>query len=129
MEAGDMSSADRRLVGQVGPIEIDWPLAAGYYGGIALALALEMVEPPLALFIAAVPFFKMLNRPNSTLLARAVAQILAGAAKPVGGDGEAAVRLSRQSLSSGWGLRGLADRARAETGSIWSEAQSLRRGA
>lgn len=131
MDPSEMQPNDEPLVGRVGPVEIDWPLALGYYGGIGLGLALEIIEPPLALFIAAVPFFKMLNRPNSTLPSRALAQLLAGASKPVGGDGEAAIRLNPQTASSpmSWGLRSLAVRAREGTGSIWTEAQSLRRGA
>src|SRR5947209_12364088 len=87
------SPENRNLVGRIGPMEIDWPRAIGYYGGIGLALAFEVVEPPLAIFIASVPFLKMLNRPNSTLPARIVAQALDGAAKPVGGDGESSVRV------------------------------------
>jgi hypothetical protein len=44
-----------------------------------------LIEPSLGLFIAAVPFLKMLGLPRLPNRARFVAQVLEGAAKPVGG--------------------------------------------
>jgi len=32
----------------------------GYYGGLAVAVGIGLIEPPLALFIAAVPVFKVM---------------------------------------------------------------------
>lgn len=84
---------DRGLVSSIGPVEVNWPLTLGYYGGIALALGFELLEPPVAIFIAAIPFFKMLNRPDASKPTRIVAQLMAGAAKPVGGDAESTIRL------------------------------------
>jgi hypothetical protein len=84
---------DRGLTSRVGPVRIDWPRSLGYFGGIGLAAGLGLIEPPLAIFIAAVPFLKMLNRPKAPLPARFVAQVLDGASKPVGGDSEATVEL------------------------------------
>ena len=84
---------DRGLTSRVGPLRIDWPRSIGYYGGIGLAVGFGLIEPPLAIFIAAVPFLKMLNRPKAPLPARFVAQMLDGASKPVGGDSEATVEL------------------------------------
>lgn len=125
------NAEDRDLVGRIGPVEIDWPRAIGYYGGIGLAVTLEMVDPPLAVFIACVPFLKMLNRPNSTLPARFVAQALDGAAKPVGGDGESSVRLTQSKMNTEPGkgpslgiLRGIG----RETAGVWAEARALSRG-
>lgn len=89
-----MSEEDRGLTSQIGPVEIDWPRTIGYYGGIGLAVAFELIEPPLALFIAAVPFLKMLNMPQASRPIRFVAQLLEGASKPVGGSAEATLRLS-----------------------------------
>ncbi len=83
----------RGLVSRFGRIEIDWPRTVGYYGGIALAVGLEIIDPPVGLFIAAVPLFKMLNHPKSPLPTRLVAQTLEGAAIPVGGESEATVRM------------------------------------
>lgn len=77
---------------RVGPLEIDWPRTIGYYGGISLALAFELIEPPLALFIAAIPLLKMLNRPGATRPSRFVGQLLEGAARPVGGSAEATIQ-------------------------------------
>jgi len=67
-----MASEDRGLVTQMGPIQVDWARSAGYYGGIALAVGVGMIEPPLAVFIALIPFLKLLNRPNAPLPARLV---------------------------------------------------------
>lgn len=88
-----MPEQDRGLQSTIGPVEIDWPRTIGYYGGIGLATAFELIDPPLALFIAAVPLFKMLNNPQVPWLGRFLSQFLEGAAQPVGGSAEATVRL------------------------------------
>ena len=85
---------DRGLVSRVGPLEIDWPKSVGYYGGVGLALAFELIEPPLAMFIAAIPLLKLLKRPGESWPVRVVADVLEGAAKPVGGDAESVVRVN-----------------------------------
>src|SRR5436190_17111952 len=54
--------ANRPVTSEVGPIEIDWPRSVGYFVGIGLAVALEVISPPIGLFLAAIPFVKMLNR-------------------------------------------------------------------
>jgi hypothetical protein len=123
-----MSDMDERgMVGHVGPIEIDVPRTLGYYAGIGLAVAYGMIEPPVGVFIALVPFFKMLNRPNSTPPERFTAQVLDGASKPVGGDSEAAIRWQRSPGSGGGhGALGtlLALPAR-EARSIWQDARAV----
>jgi len=63
------------------------------FGGTAAAIAFGIIEPPLGLFIVAIPFLKMLNRPQAPLPVRFVGQMLDGASKPVGGDTEATVEL------------------------------------
>lgn len=85
---------DRGLVSRIGPIKVDWPRSIGYYGGISLAVAAGAIEPPLALFIAAIPFLKMLNRPAASQPERFIGQVLDGAAKPVGGSSEATIELA-----------------------------------
>jgi hypothetical protein len=90
-----MADSDRGMTSRVGPIEIDWPQTVGYYGGVALAVAFELIEPPLGLFIAAIPLLRMLNRPKSPLPQRVVSQLLEGAAKPVGGDAEGTIRVKQ----------------------------------
>ena len=77
----------------MGPFEFDWPRSLGYFGGTWLAVAAGLIEPPLGLFIAAVPFLKMLDLPGLPNLPRFVGQIFEGVAKPVGGDSEGTVRL------------------------------------
>jgi hypothetical protein len=94
-----MAEQDRGLVSHIGPIEIDWPRTIGYYGGIGLATAFELIEPPLALFIAAVPLFKMLNNPHAPRPGRFLAQFLEGAAKPVGGSAEATIKLQADEVA------------------------------
>jgi hypothetical protein len=89
-----------RLVSRVGPIEFDWPRSLGYFGGTWLAVAAGLIEPPLGLFIAAVPFLKMLDLPGLSNMPRFVGQVLEGVAKPVGGDSEGTVRLVTSKGSS-----------------------------
>jgi hypothetical protein len=89
-----MSKAtDPQLVSRVGSLELDWPRSIGYFGGTALAVAAGLIEPPLGIFIAAVPFIKMLDLPGLPSLPRFLGQVLEGVAKPVGGDGTGTVRL------------------------------------
>ena len=87
------SPADRGLTSRIGSVEIDWPRAIGYYGGLGLAVGFGMIEPPFGLFIAAVPLFKMLNRPKASRPVRLISQIIDGASQPVGGDGDHAIKL------------------------------------
>ena len=88
----DEQEEDRRFTTHIGPVVIDWPRTVGFYGGIAAALAFELVAPELALFVAAVPLLKLLKRKHATAVERVVAALFEGAAKPVGGDAEATVK-------------------------------------
>ena len=94
-QAPGASPEDRGLVSRIGPLEIDWPKSLGYYGGIGLAVAFELLEPPLAIFIAAVPVLKLLKNPGEPWPLRIAADVLEGAAKPVGGDAESTVRVAQ----------------------------------
>lgn len=82
-----------RVVSRLGPVELDWPRSVGYFGGVGVAVAAGLIDPPLGLFIAAVPFLKMLDLPRMPYLPRFVGQVLEGVAKPVGGDSQGTVRL------------------------------------
>lgn len=93
----DIHEQDLGMNSRIGPLEIDWPRTIGYYGGVALALSFEIIEPPLALFIAAIPLLKMLNRPGAAQVSRFIGQLLEGAAKPVGGSSEATIQLTEES--------------------------------
>lgn len=84
---------DPQLVSRVGPFEMDWPRSIGYFGGIGIAVTAGLIDPPLGLFIAAVPFLKMLDLPLLPNLPRFVAQVFEGVAKPVGGDSEGTIRV------------------------------------
>jgi hypothetical protein len=83
---------DRGLVIQVGSLDIDIPRSAGYYGGVVLAVALGLIDPPLGLFIAVVPVLKMLTNARFPTPVRFIGQFLEGTATPVGGDAEGTVR-------------------------------------
>jgi hypothetical protein len=93
-----MLEQDRGLVRRIGPVEIDWPRTCGYYVGIGLATALEWIEPPLALFIAAIPLFKMLNHQHVPPVGRFLGQFLEGSAQPVGGSAQATIRLPKHEV-------------------------------
>jgi hypothetical protein len=95
-----MAQEDKGLVSRIGPIEIDWPRSMGFFGALGLATAVGLIEPPLGLFIAAVPFLKMLNRPQLPTPTRFASQVLDGMAKPVGGDAEGTIRFAGQGSSS-----------------------------
>jgi hypothetical protein len=118
---------DQGMVSDIGPIEIDWPRTVGYYGGIGAALAVGMIEWPVALFIGAVPFFKMLTRPGASYPERMIGQVLDGASRPVGGDSEASIRLTGQEGTAGPKGRRAALPGRAMQGPkrIWDEARLL----
>jgi hypothetical protein len=84
---------DRGLVIHAGPLEVDVPRSLGYYGGIAVAVGVGLIEPPLALFIGAIPLVKMLMHGKAPQPVRFLGQMFDGAAKPVGGDAEGTIRV------------------------------------
>ena len=84
---------DTGLVTRVGSLEVDWPKSIGYFGGIGIAVACDLIAPPIAIFIAAIPLLKLFKHPGRPWPLRVVADALEGAAKPVGADAEAVVRL------------------------------------
>jgi hypothetical protein len=87
------ASAEPKLISRIGTLEIDWPRSLGYFGGIALAVGAGVIDPPLGLFIAAVPFIKMIDLPRLNNRVRFVAQVLEGVAKPVSGDSQGTIRI------------------------------------
>lgn len=117
-EQQDEQQQEQGMTSRVGLIDIDWPKTIGYYGGIGVALALEVIDPPVAIFIAAIPLFKMLSHPKLPMPARIVGQILEGASQPVGGADEATVHLANANGKQG--------RKHQRGGSsIWSEAREM----
>ena len=78
---------------EVGSVEIDIPRSIGYYAGLIAALGLGLIEPPLALFIAAVPVFNVLTNSALPPVVRFVGELLEGAAQPLGSDAEGVVQL------------------------------------
>jgi hypothetical protein len=61
---------------------------------------LGLIEPPLALFVAAVPVFKALTNTALPSPVRAVGEVLEGAAKPVGSDADGVIQLEDQRQSA-----------------------------
>lgn len=53
---------DHGLVSRIGPVEVDWPRSIGYFGGVTLATALGIIEPPYRWAVEAGP---PLNRCHS----------------------------------------------------------------
>ena len=86
-------ATQRGMVVQVGRLQIDVPRSLGYFGGIGAAVAFGVIEPPLGLFIAAIPVLKMLGKADFPQPVRFVEEVLDGAAKPVGGEAQGTVRL------------------------------------
>jgi hypothetical protein len=84
---------------QVGTVEVDVPRSVGYFGGLAAAVGLGLIEPPLALFIAAVPVYKLLTNTALPRAVRVIGEVLEGAAKPVGSDAEGVIVLEDQRRS------------------------------
>jgi hypothetical protein len=78
---------------KVGGVTIDVPASVGYYGGVAVAVGMGLVEPPLGIFIAGVPAIKALTHRSAPAAIRFVGEVLNGGAKPVGGDGDAVVHV------------------------------------
>jgi hypothetical protein len=83
---------DEAITSRMGPVEIDWPRSLGYFGGIALAVGLELIDPPIGLFIAAIPFLKMLNLSKIEFPPRFLGHVVEGMAKPLGGDSQGTIR-------------------------------------
>lgn len=68
----------------------------GYFGGLAAGVGLGFIEPPLALFIAAVPLFKIMTDTAFPRTVRMIGEVFEGAAKPVGSDAEGVIHLHNQ---------------------------------
>lgn len=93
------SSAERSMNGHVGPVRVHWPTTFGYYGGVGLAVAMGMIEWPVAIFIGAVPVIKMLKDDTTPVPFRYFVDMFQGAAKPVGGDADSMMELDRTTRS------------------------------
>lgn len=75
-----------------------------------MAVALEVIEWPLGLFLAAIPAVKLLNRQDLPRVVRFAVHAFDGMAKPVGGDAHGTIRLVRTPRK----LRTVAERAVGE---------------
>jgi hypothetical protein len=84
------------ITSKIGEVEIDWPRSLGFFGALGAATALELIPIPIAIFVASVPFLKLLNRPNAPKASKFVSEVVAGASKPVGGDSEGTIHWSKK---------------------------------
>ena len=91
---------DQGVTGRADHVEIDWPRSIGFFGALGAAVALDLVPVAIAGFVAAVPFLKLLNRPDASTPRRFVSHLVDGAAKPVGGDSEGTIRWAPKALQS-----------------------------
>lgn len=92
------SPEDDGVTGRTDHIEIDWPRSIGFFGALGAAIALDLVPVAIGAFVAAVPFLKLMNRPNASKPQRFVGHLVDGAAKPVGGDSEGTIRWAPREL-------------------------------
>jgi hypothetical protein len=88
-----VADEEQPLTLRLGSLEVDVPESIGFFGGVFLAVGVGLIEPPLGLFIAAVPFLKMLDIPRLPLPVNFLGHVMQGAAKPVGGDSDGTIRI------------------------------------
>ena len=100
MTQGPPPPEEQGITSKVGEVEIDWPRSLGFFGALGAATALELIPIPIALFVASVPFLKLLNRPNAPKASKFFSEIVAGASKPVGGDSEGTIHWSKSAQRS-----------------------------
>jgi len=87
-----MADDERTFAIRIGPVDVDVPKSVGYSGGLALAAGARLIEPPLAVFIAAVPLVKLMRLSRLPPPINMLGEVIEGMAKPVGGDDEAVIR-------------------------------------
>lgn len=104
-----------RPMARIGPLQVDVPRSIGYFGAIALAIAFEVIEPPIGIFIAAVPFFKLLEQRREPKPVQFVGAVLEGAAQPVGGNAEAIIKVAPDQQSNASKSPGEQSSASSET--------------
>jgi hypothetical protein len=85
---------------RIGRVRIDVPRPVGYYGGVAAAVDLGLVEPPRGIFIAGIPVIRALTHSTAPPTVRLVGEVLDGGVKPVGGDAEAVVQIEDCELAA-----------------------------
>lgn len=120
------ASENRGLIIKFGPLTVDVPRSLGYYGAIGLAVGAGVIEPPLGVFIAAVPLLKMMTNRLATTPVRFVGQVFDGAAQPVGGDGQGTIRLDTAAVGKARDSMPEAGRSRAN-GRVIQATGSARR--
>jgi hypothetical protein len=96
MTQGPQPPEEPGITSKLGEVEIDWPRSLGFFGALGVATALELIPIPIAVFVAGVPFLKLLNRPNAPKVSKFVSEVVAGASKPVGGDSEGTIHWSKK---------------------------------
>jgi hypothetical protein len=65
------------------PADIDWVRSAGLISGVALGLALEVLEPPVAVLMLAAPLARRLAASDAPHALRVAGRLLDGLAAPL----------------------------------------------
>jgi hypothetical protein len=112
---------------RMGPVLIDVPRSIGYFGGVSAAVALGMVDPPLAAFVAAAPFLVMLTHRSLPAPVRFIGETLEGAAKPVGGDDDGYVKLEDEQRDAERARAVAAKARRGDAVELSDRARTVRR--
>lgn len=99
--------------------------SVGFYGGIALAVALGVMDPPAAMVVSVSRLLKTIVQPHAPADS-AMTQLLEGAATPFGFDAVVPVATQVARPLAGRGVRSLVGQALAEAHGIWAEANELR---
>lgn len=87
----------QRLVTRFGPMEINWPGLIAYFGGLTLAVASDVISPPVGMFIAALPVGMLFRAPSRAWPIRIVT---GGATTAVSGNPDGTVRAARRRRSN-----------------------------
>jgi len=96
-------------------VQVNWPRAIGYFGILGLATALEVIEPPIALFIGALPFIKLVEQSPVPHPIEEGAGVLVGAGQATGTSPEGTFQVSKPQTRRA-SRNGRARRTRAKAG-------------
>jgi hypothetical protein len=97
----------------------------GFYGGIALAVALGLMDPPGGLLMGITPLLRTMVQPH-TPAEGALTHVFEGAAQPLGIEAVTPVATQLAGPVIQRSLRTLAGRTLAEVRSMWADAQAMR---
>ena len=83
------------VVSRPAAVRVDWRRTAAYVGGVAAAVAFEIIEWPIAVLLVGFPLVRMLNRRRLPPVARLAIEAVEDVARPVVGEAMGATALIR----------------------------------